>query len=173
MRTIITTLTLLAFLPTAATAATFSIDELAPGEGHEGDCYTWMAREGSAVDESRAIFEDVGGRAYIKIDGEVFSLHASGGDRGEERSTAKFENKMAALTVVEDVTIEQASGADNWGAYLVKGKLKVTFQDRTQTVRVKGKSVCEAPERSSVPSDRKRPEGSKPPAAPSPSQPGS
>lgn len=157
MRKTITTLAILWSIPALALAASFTVEELAPGEGHEGDCYTWLAREG-ANDPSRAIFEDAGGRAYIKVDGEVLSLRASGGSRGEERSTATFEDKTTGLTVAQEVVIEQASGAENWGAYIVKGKLKITYEGDTQTIRVRGKSVCEAPERSTVPSDRKRPE---------------
>ncbi|ESQ87312.1 hypothetical protein ABAC460_20015 [Asticcacaulis sp. AC460] len=156
----------LLLLPVTASAASFTVEELGAGEGHEGDCYTWLARE-PADDPSQAVFEDAGGRAYIKVDGQVFSLRASGGNRGEEHSTATFEDKTTGLTVAQDVVIEQASGADNWGAYIVKGKLKITYQGETQTIRVRGKSVCEAPERSAVPSDRKRPEKpATPPAVP-------
>lgn len=140
MRPIMTAVVIAALLmPAAAMAGGFHVDEIVPGEGAESDCFTAFWRTGAkpvnGEGSPRDVFEIVDDHGFIKIDGVVRTLQRIKGARSNTYSAGQ-------ITVFHQTKIVRTVKSSDGNSYYLKGSLKVTDRDESQSLAVSGESFC-------------------------------
>ena len=126
-----------------AAAGPLHIDDVLSDEGPATDCFVayWRpnAKPGKSGDIANVLIS-VGHEATVKIDGTVFLLpHIRG--NGRPASPAVYAGANAP-TVVETSIVVRAYKNAGESVKSLKGTLKITFRNQTQTLTVKGEDYC-------------------------------
>ncbi|CAL4866848.1 hypothetical protein MMA231_01093 [Asticcacaulis sp. MM231] len=120
-------------MPNSATAATFHIDDIFPGEGVESDCFTVShrvnAKPPSGQDKVLNIFESTGHYAFIKIDGHIHELSYAPNTGGDSKATAYTAEN---LLVTENHIVSKVEKAIDGNTYYLKGSLTVAYKGQSQ-----------------------------------------
>ncbi|EGF91160.1 hypothetical protein ABI_25740 [Asticcacaulis biprosthecium C19] len=145
MRKLILMTTALLLLPVIASAATFTIDEIIPGEGHEGDCYLRLWRENAkAVDDSGppSILENSGDGAYFKIDGKVSYLSSIKHAYKDKEIYELYVDTRRGIQVEQKITITRKDLHPDGDTLHLKGTLRVDYKGQSQVLEVGGEDIC-------------------------------
>lgn len=145
MKTWMTTLVIAGIASAAVAAPGFTVDEIIPGEGHEGDCYLRLWRENAkSVDDSGppSILENNGGGAYFKIDETVSYLtsikHAYKGKEIYEL----YVDPRRGIQVEQKIVITRTDPHPDGDTMHLKGTLRVDYRGQSQVLKVAGEDFC-------------------------------
>lgn len=130
-------------LPNVATAATFLIDDILPGEGAIGDCFTALHKMGAKPlpnqDEVPNLFESIGNQAFIKINGQVHAVKLVAGTGAKGTPAVYLAN---GLKVTDNHVVTKSYKTVDDNTYYLKGTLTVAYRGQSQILKVQGIDYC-------------------------------
>jgi|GEM_PF-4423730 len=140
MHTTIRIAALLSLLAGQAQAGSFRIDELAPDQGCECDCFLGLSRANARPDKSGnppLIYTSYGERAELRLDGVPVILFHSGKLNKAEWYIYTTKDGSSSASPALNVTSDDRNGRQT-----LKGTLSITHMGVVQTLNVTGFQVC-------------------------------